>query len=104
MPCVNSLHSVYCTLERPWVYGELKKIQQRLGKDAFPLIAQSYYPSHRDMRFDPGFPCVVKIARDAVARGIPVCLATSGLPASRLRAVGTQTLLNCRRAPATAML
>ena len=61
IPCINSLHSIYCTLERPWVYGELKKIQRRVGKDAFPLIAQSYYPSHREMRFDPGFPCVVKI-------------------------------------------
>ena len=50
VPCINSLQSIYCTLERPWVYGELKKIQQRLGKAAFPLIEQSYYPSHRVRR------------------------------------------------------
>lgn len=60
VPCVNSLHSLLCCLERPWVFGELKKIQRRLG-DRFPLIGQTFYPSHRNMVIDPGFPCVVKV-------------------------------------------
>ena len=61
VPCVNSLHSLLCCLERPWVFGELKKIQRRLGADRFPLIDQTFYPSHRNMVIDPGFPCVVKV-------------------------------------------
>eukprot|EP01127_Copromyxa_protea_P024778 TRINITY_DN995_c0_g1_i1.p1 TRINITY_DN995_c0_g1~~TRINITY_DN995_c0_g1_i1.p1 ORF type:complete len:411 (-),score=58.97 TRINITY_DN995_c0_g1_i1:250-1482(-) len=64
IPCVNSAMSVWLNeLERPFVYSGLKKIQDRLGPDAFPLINQYYYSSWSEMGFVPGpYPQVVKIA------------------------------------------
>lgn len=62
LPAVNSLASVFSTLERVSVHAELKRVQRQLGgKEAFPLIEQDYYPSHKEMSVDPGFPCVIKI-------------------------------------------
>eukprot|EP00164_Ancoracysta_twista_P002395 GFYU01003173.1.p1 GENE.GFYU01003173.1~~GFYU01003173.1.p1 ORF type:complete len:355 (+),score=45.46 GFYU01003173.1:37-1065(+) len=61
VPSVNSLQSIYDFLERPRVHAQLLKIQRRLGFDAFPLIRQTYYPTHRDMIIGPEFPAVVKV-------------------------------------------
>lgn len=62
IPCLNSFESLYHCLERPLVYAELAKIQRRLGGfDNFPLITQSFYPTHKNMVISPNFPCVVKI-------------------------------------------
>jgi len=61
IPSLNSLHSCYMVLERAWVFAELKKIQERLGKDVFPLIPQSFYPSYKQMVIPPAMPCVIKI-------------------------------------------
>ncbi|XP_074657259.1 synapsin-like, partial [Tubulanus polymorphus] len=49
IPSVNSLHSMYQFLDKPWVFSHLIQIQRRLGKDHFPLIEQAYYPNHREM-------------------------------------------------------
>lgn len=51
IPCVNSLESIYAFLERPVVYGALKKIQQKLGKENFPLIEQTFYPKYSEMKY-----------------------------------------------------
>jgi len=61
VPSVNSLLSAYVCFERPTVYGALLGIQQRLGKDKFPLISQTYYPSNKQMLITPELPMVVKI-------------------------------------------
>jgi synapsin len=61
IPAVNSLESIYSTLERPIMFGALKRIAKRLGAEKFPLIPQTYYPSHANMVISPEFPCVVKI-------------------------------------------
>ena len=77
IPSVNSLHSCYMVLERPWMMSELKfvclfrpiiltwrarrKLQQRLGKDQFPLIDINFYSSSKNMAIAPPMPCVVKI-------------------------------------------
>lgn len=61
IPSVNSLHSIYCHLERPVVQAELNKIQRTLGSDRFPLIRQQYFASHREMMYSQPFPAVVKV-------------------------------------------
>lgn len=62
IPIVNSFESLYFCLERPLVHAELSRLQRQLGGfDAFPLIKQTFYPSHRQMVISPDFPCIVKI-------------------------------------------
>ena len=62
IPSVNSLLSAYLCGERPTTFGALKQIQDRLGKQNFPLIEQNYYASFREMLISPDLPCVCKIA------------------------------------------
>ncbi|XP_041348726.1 synapsin-like isoform X2 [Gigantopelta aegis] len=66
VPSINSIHSLYQFLDKPWVFSKLITIQKRLGKEAFPLIEQAYYPNHKEMvsnmwLITPKFPVVVKI-------------------------------------------
>eukprot|EP01121_Diplochlamys_sp_Union-15-3_P011736 TRINITY_DN342_c0_g1_i4.p1 TRINITY_DN342_c0_g1~~TRINITY_DN342_c0_g1_i4.p1 ORF type:complete len:234 (-),score=33.48 TRINITY_DN342_c0_g1_i4:393-1094(-) len=61
VPSVNSLQSAYMCLERPTVYGALLGIQQKLGVKKFPLISQTYYPSHHEMLITPEYPLVAKV-------------------------------------------
>ena len=70
IPSVNSLESIYnfqvsvsflkTSLElihcisiliqdRPWTFAQLVKIQDKLGKDKFPLIEQTYFPGPQEM-------------------------------------------------------
>jgi hypothetical protein len=65
---VNSLHSIFSFCERPWVHAELVKISRRLGKEAFPLIPQAYYPDHRSMMFTAEFPVVSCSTSEGLAR------------------------------------
>ncbi len=44
------------------MYGKLLKLQQRLGKEGFPLIPQTYYPSYNAASFLLAFPQVVKVS------------------------------------------
>jgi hypothetical protein len=53
LPSVNSLHSIYNTLHRPWVFSQLIAIRNRLGADSFPLIEQIMYSNHREMLATP---------------------------------------------------
>lgn len=43
VPSVNSLQSIYMCSEKPIVYGELKRIQDKLGKENFPLVCTCLY-------------------------------------------------------------
>ncbi len=31
------------------MFASMVKVQQKLGKDSFPLIDQTYYPNHKEM-------------------------------------------------------
>eukprot|EP01112_Ceratiomyxa_fruticulosa_P009940 TRINITY_DN260_c0_g1_i3.p1 TRINITY_DN260_c0_g1~~TRINITY_DN260_c0_g1_i3.p1 ORF type:complete len:379 (-),score=87.44 TRINITY_DN260_c0_g1_i3:91-1227(-) len=61
IPSVNSLNSAYMCLDRAIVFGALKDIQSKLGRENFPLIAQTFYPHHREMLITPEFPIVAKV-------------------------------------------
>jgi len=61
VPSINSLMSAYVCLERVTVFAALKQIENKLGHDNFPLIAQNMYPNHRTMIITPEFPLVVKV-------------------------------------------
>lgn len=59
--CVNSARSLWLCQDKPLVYAALRDVQQRLGKDRFPLIPQSYWPNWRSITFADGFPLVAKV-------------------------------------------
>jgi len=61
LPSVNSLHSAYLCRDRPTVFGELKKIEKRLGHDNFPVIPQTLYTDFRNMLITPNYPIVAKV-------------------------------------------
>lgn len=61
VPSVNSLESLYTFLDKPLIFSQLIQIQQRLGREKFPLIQQSFYPNHREMLSSTSFPVVCKI-------------------------------------------
>lgn len=70
VPSVNSLHSIYNFIDRPWVFSQLIGIQRRLGRENFPLIEQTYYPSYRELLSNPPrFPCVIKIGHAHCGQG-----------------------------------
>uniref|UniRef100_H2ZFY8 Synapsin pre-ATP-grasp domain-containing protein n=1 Tax=Ciona savignyi TaxID=51511 RepID=H2ZFY8_CIOSA len=49
VPSVNSLHSQFNFMDKPWTFSQLIRIQKRLGREKFPLVEQTYYPSHKQM-------------------------------------------------------
>jgi len=61
IPTLNSIESIIWNLERPLSYAGLLTIHNRLGKDKFPLIPQTYYPRYTEMNFTPEYPIVVKV-------------------------------------------
>jgi synapsin len=61
VPSVNSLHSIYCFLERPVVQAELNRLNRTLGDEIFPVVDQSYFSSYRGMMYGNSFPAVVKV-------------------------------------------
>ncbi|KAK2184997.1 hypothetical protein NP493_248g03017 [Ridgeia piscesae] len=69
IPSINSLHSIYNFLDKPWIFAQLIRIQKRLGTERFPLIDQSYYPNHKEMLVTPKFPVVVKIGHAHAGMG-----------------------------------
>ena len=44
LPALNSLSSVLMFQERPVVHGELRKIERRLGHEAFPPLVEQVRP------------------------------------------------------------
>lgn len=66
IPSLNSLHSIYCFLERPVVFAELNRLNKRLGSEVFPIVRQSYFSSHREMMYGDTYPAVVKVVRTQI--------------------------------------
>lgn len=60
VPSVNSLPSIYQFIERVVPFAELQRIRSEVGASDFPVIEQTYYPSHKEMIVSPSFPLVVK--------------------------------------------
>ncbi|KAK8881559.1 Asparaginyl-tRNA synthetase, cytoplasmic (Asparagine--tRNA ligase) (AsnRS) [Tritrichomonas musculus] len=60
IPMINSFDSLIFDLERPIMFGILKGIQQRIGKENFPLIEQYYYSDSQEMIISPSAPFVIK--------------------------------------------
>lgn len=69
VPCINSAESEILALERPVVFGQLRRLRNRMGQDAFPLIAASFYPAHSDIVVTPDFPCVAKVGHAHAGAG-----------------------------------
>ncbi|NXI29192.1 SYN3 protein, partial [Sterrhoptilus dennistouni] len=49
IPTVNSLYSIYNFCSKPWVFSQLIKIFNSLGPEKFPLVEQTFFPSHKQM-------------------------------------------------------
>ncbi|VVC39261.1 ATP-grasp fold, subdomain 1,Pre-ATP-grasp domain,Synapsin, ATP-binding domain,Synapsin,Synapsin, pre- [Cinara cedri] len=61
VPSINSLNSLYNFQDKPWVYGQLVQLQKKLGKENFPLIEQTFYPSSGEMSVATQLPVVLKV-------------------------------------------
>lgn len=61
VPSINSINAIYNFQDKPWVFAHLLEIQNRMGKDKFPLIEQNYFPNHKEMLSAPRYPCVFKV-------------------------------------------
>ncbi|XP_060101534.1 synapsin-3 isoform X1 [Heteronotia binoei] len=66
---VNSFFSVYNFCSKPWVFSQLIKIFNCLGPEKFPLVEQSFFPSHKQMLTTPTFPVVVKLGHAHAGMG-----------------------------------
>ncbi|XP_062989520.1 synapsin-3 [Elgaria multicarinata webbii] len=66
---VNSLFSIYNFCSKPWVFSQLIKIFNSLGPEKFPLVEQTFFPSHKQMLTTPAFPVVVKLGHAHAGMG-----------------------------------
>lgn len=62
VPCVNSADSLLRCQDKPLVHAVLQAIRRRLGRERFPLIDQTFFPSWRSMTFLCDFPRVAKVS------------------------------------------
>lgn len=44
-------------------FANLIAIQRKVGRENFPLIEQTYFPTNKEISYVPKFPCVVKIGQ-----------------------------------------
>jgi len=61
LPSVNTLESLYWCQEKPLIYSRLNAIANKVGRENFPLISQTYYANWRAMSFHTGVPLVAKL-------------------------------------------
>ncbi|KAJ7330164.1 hypothetical protein JRQ81_016338 [Phrynocephalus forsythii] len=66
---VNSLFSIYNFCSKPWVFSQLVKIFNSLGPEKFPLVEQTFFPSHKQMITTPSFPVVIKLGHAHAGMG-----------------------------------
>lgn len=61
IPLINGYQDLLSETEKPILYGRLKRIQDKVGKDLFPLIPQYYYPEYELMKPYSTEPYVLKV-------------------------------------------
>ncbi|KAM6438135.1 synapsin-3 isoform 1-T2 [Liasis olivaceus] len=66
---INSLFSIYNFCSKPWVFSQLIKIVNSLGPEKFPLVEQTFFPSHKQMLTTPVFPVVIKLGHAHAGMG-----------------------------------
>ena len=62
IPMINMLSAIFAELEKPIMYGRLRKIRDLYGEKNFPLIMQYYYPNYSEMCITPSAPYVLKVS------------------------------------------
>ena len=59
---INELSAVLAEIEKPIMYGRLRKIRDKYGEENFPLIKQYYYPNYSQICITPDAPYVLKVS------------------------------------------
>ena len=62
IPMINPLSAVIAEIEKPIMYGRLRKIRDKYGEKIFPLIKQYYYPNYSQIGVTPNVPYVLKVS------------------------------------------
>ena len=62
IPMINELSGIMAELEKPIMYGRLRKIRDTYGEVNFPLIQQYYYPNYSEVCITPNAPYVIKVS------------------------------------------
>ena len=62
IPMINELPGIIAELEKPIMYGRLRKIRDIYGEKNFPLIQQYYYPNYSEVCVTPNAPYVIKVS------------------------------------------
>ena len=62
IPMINGLSGIIAELEKPIMYGRLRKIRDIYGEKNFPLIQQYYYPNYSEVCVTPNAPYVIKVS------------------------------------------
>ena len=61
IPLINDFNALIAELDKPIMYGRLRKIKDEVGEKIFPLIKQYYYPEFSQILITPSEPCVLKV-------------------------------------------
>ena len=56
VPMINELEAIMAEIEKPIMYGRLRKIRDKYGEENFPLIQQNYYPIFSEICKTPQLP------------------------------------------------
>ena len=62
IPMINELSGIMAELEKPIMYGRLRKIRDTYGEKNFPLIQQYYYPNYSEVCITPNASYVIKVS------------------------------------------
>ena len=62
IPMINELSAIMAEIEKPLMYGRLRKIRDIYGEKTFPLIQQYYYPNFSEICITPKAPYVLKVS------------------------------------------
>ena len=62
VPMINELSAIMAEIEKPIMYGRLRKIRDIYGEKNFPLIQQYYFPNYSEICITPKAPYVLKVS------------------------------------------
>ena len=62
VPMINELSAIIAEIQKPIMYGRLRKIRDIYGEKNFPLILQYYYPNYSEICITPSTPYVLKVS------------------------------------------